>query len=441
MPFTSIDLPKFKVEVVLTGANVSEATITGIDGIYGESKYYNITNKDGNILLTFDKAWTYNAAEDNQLIYNIKEAVAEVNRRLKVMYPFKSYYNEFDISETYDDNYKNKIFFDSDLIPINNNPGSCVLGWSKSKNQFVTTHVNNSGEYEYVNLNFVLGNNKEHRSPITAAMSYDRNICIYMNEFPDTLHGSHYARVNTSTNDNEFNYNWDLGINRWEDYSTRNNVFNFYPDSPSGCLGTVNNLNAVCFSPMIVRKSEGRKYALIAYNIDRTTKTCSQWWLDFNDRAKGNIVNVLAFGDVIDKDGNIINDLLAILAIYIDANSQADDIYTIGYFELKKSEISNDLNNPTKLITPVATKMIQAREWTDEHKLMTCGKECYGVIKAVDIDKTYLWFEGVYVLSYTNYNINDFYKAEGYKYDNDSLFMFDTLDNSWVLNRFRPLSS
>ena len=27
----------------------------------------------------------------------IKEAVAEVNRRLKVMYPFKTYYNEFDL--------------------------------------------------------------------------------------------------------------------------------------------------------------------------------------------------------------------------------------------------------------------------------------------------------------------------------------------------------
>ena len=85
LPFTNMDLPKFRVEVVLTGANVSEATITGTDGIYGESKYYNITNRDGNTLITFDKAWTYKADEDNQLIYNIKEAVAEVNRRLKVM--------------------------------------------------------------------------------------------------------------------------------------------------------------------------------------------------------------------------------------------------------------------------------------------------------------------------------------------------------------------
>ena len=93
LPFTSIDLPKFKVEVVLTGLNVSEATITGIDGIYGESKYYNITNRDGNILLTFDKAWTYNAAEDNQLIYNIKEAVEEVNRRLKIMFPYNNKFN------------------------------------------------------------------------------------------------------------------------------------------------------------------------------------------------------------------------------------------------------------------------------------------------------------------------------------------------------------
>ena len=133
LPFTSIDLPKLRVEVVLTGENVSEATITGKDGIYGKSKYYNITNEDGNVLLTFDKAWTYDAEEDNQLLYNIKEAVQEVNRRLKVMYPFKTYYNEYDLSETHDDNYTNKIYFDIDLIPINNNPGSSVLGWSKSK--------------------------------------------------------------------------------------------------------------------------------------------------------------------------------------------------------------------------------------------------------------------------------------------------------------------
>ena len=72
LPFTSIDLPKFKVEVVLTGYDVDNTALIGVDCLYGEKHKYNIDN-NGNILLTFDKAWTYNAAEDNQLIYNIKE--------------------------------------------------------------------------------------------------------------------------------------------------------------------------------------------------------------------------------------------------------------------------------------------------------------------------------------------------------------------------------
>ena len=443
LPFTNIDLPKFRVEVVLTGANVSEATITGIDGIYGESKYYNITNRDGNTLITFDKAWTYNAEEDNQLIYNIKEAVAEVNRRLKVMYPFKTYYNEFDLSETYDNSYINKIYFDNDIIPINNNPGSTVLGWSKSLSTYVMAHINNSGAYEMVNLGFSLN---EDKVPVFSSMSYNRNLCIYVGEKKDSVRGLQHCRVNTSSNDNIFNYNWDLGLNRWEDYSTRNNLFNFYHDSPSTVLGTVNNMDSVCFSPMIHRQNDGRYLSLIVYNIDCPAKTCSIWYIDFTQRAKKNIVNILAYGDVIDKDGNAIDGLLSILAIYVDINEPSTDVYTIGYFELNKSEISGDKNAPTVLINPIATKTIRASEWTDNCKLMTCGKECYGVVKAVDteqsgavsINKTYIWFKGAYVLSYTNYDINDFYLSEGYKYDDNTLFLFDNYAKEWVINDFLP---
>lgn len=436
LPFTKLKLPKLRVDVVLTGENVSEATITGTDGIYGKTKYYNITNKDGNTLLTFDKVWTYDSNEDNQLLYNIKEAVEEVNRRLNVMYYLKTYYNEFDISETYDSSYTNKIFLDADLIPINSNPGSTVLGWSKSLNKYVMTHINNSGEYEKIDLKFSLNN----RMVIYAAMSYDRNVCIYICEYSDSKHGLQHCRVNTSSNDNVFTYNWNLNYNRWEDWTTRNNLFNFYPDSPSSVLGTVNNMNSVCFSPMIIR-SEERSLCLIFYNINGPAQSRSIWYLDFKERAKNNIVNVLAYGDVIDKDGNTIDGLLSILAIYRDMNETSDDVYTIGYFELNKSEISGDQNNPTVLINPIATKNINASEWTDNCKLMTCGKECYEVVKADDTSITYIWFEGCYVLSYDTNNIIDFYLSEGYKYDEDTLFMFDNSSNNWVINEFKPTSS
>ncbi len=442
LPFTNMDLPKFRVEVVLTGANVSEATITGVDGIYGESKYYNITNKDGNTLLTFDKAWTYNAEEDNQLIYNIKEAVAEVNRRLKVMYPFKTYYNEFDLSETYERDYINKIYFDTDLIPINNNPGSSVLGWSKSLKKYVMGHINNSGAYEPVDLNFEINDN---RVAVYASMSYNRNICVYVSEKNNSYQGLQYVSINTNSNDNTFNYNWRMDYNRWEDHTTRNNIFNFYPNSPSIVLGTVNNMDSVCFSPMINR-SEERSLCLIFYNINGPARTRSFWCLDFTQRAYNNIINIIAYGDVIDKDGNAIDGLLSILAIYRDMNVPDNNVYTIGYFELNKSEISGDVKNPTVLINPIATKNINAREWTDRCKLMTCGKECYGVVKAVDaeqsgavsINKTYIWFKGAYVLSYTNYDINDFYLSEGYKYDDNTLFMFDNYAKEWCINDFLP---
>lgn len=435
LPFTSIELPKLRVEVVLTGENVGEATITGVDGMYGESKYYNITNRDGNALLTFDKAWTYDAEEDNQLLYNIKEAVAEVNRRLKVMYPFKSFYNEFDISETYDNNYINKIYFDTDIIPINNNPGSSVLGYSKSKNKFVMVHINNSGEYEQVNMQFNTGG----RKPIYAAMSYDRNICLYTNEsnLDPSLYGLNYIRCNTSADDNVFNYNWNLNSNRWEDWTTRNNYFNFYPKSPSCCMSTVNNNNSVCLSPLISRSGD-RALSVIIDVVDRTNKTVTNWYLDFRQRAKGNIVNIIAYGDVIDKNGNPIDNLLSILAVYIDINATSNDVYTIGYFELNKSEISANRVEPTVLINPVATKTIQSSEWSDRCKLMTCGKECYGVVKAVDASKTYIWFKGAWVLSFVNYDIDEFYLAEGYKYDDDNLFMFAGNFNEWVLTAFVP---
>lgn len=442
LPFTSIDLPKFRVEVVLTGANVSEATITGTDGIYGESKYYNITNRDGNTLLTFDKAWTYNADEDNQLLYNIKEAVAEVNRRLKVMYPFKTYYNEYDLSETYDNNYINKIYFDTDIIPINNNPGSTVLGWSKSLNKYVMAHINNSGAYEMVDLKFAIDGGK---IPIYSAMSYDRNVCIYMAEKTDSTYGLQHCRVNTSSTDNVFTYNWDI-YNRWEDYSTRNNLFNFYHNSPSIVIGTVNNVISVCFSPMIRRENDGRYLSMIFYNINGPAQTYSRWYLDFRQRAKDNIVNILAYGDVIDKDGNAIDGLLSILAIYVDINEPSKDVYTIGYFELNKSEIGSSTETATVLINPIATKTIRSSEWTDRCKLMTCGKECYGIVKAVDseqsgavsINKTYIWFKGAYVLSYTNYDITDFYLSEGYKYDDNTLYLFDNYAKEWVINDFLP---
>ena len=442
LPFTNMDLPKFRVEVVLTGENVGAANITGTDGIYGEVKDYNLYQKEGNTILTFDKAWTYDANEDNQLIYNIKEAVAEVNRRLKVMYPFKSYYNEFDLSETYDTNYINKIYFDTDIIPFNSNPGSTVLGWSKSLKKGVMTHINNSGAYEMVDLKMEFNDN---RHALYASMSYNRNICVYMSEKLNSTQGLQYASINTSSNDNEFNYNWRLNYNRWEDWTTRNNIFNFYHDSPSAVMGTVNNMDSICFSPMINREKE-RSLCLIFYNINGQTQSRSIWYLDFKERAKKNIVNILAYGDVIDKDGNTIDGLLAILAIYIDMYATNNDVYTIGYFELNKSEISGDQNNPTVLINPIATKNINASEWTDRCKLMTCGKECYGVVKAVDteqsgavsINKTYIWFKGAFVLSYTNYDINDFYLSEGYKYDDKTLFMFDNYGKEWVINDFLP---
>lgn len=443
LPFTNMDLPKFKVEVVLTGANVSEATITGTDGIYGESKYYNITNRDGNTLITFDKAWTYKADEDNQLIYNIKEAVAEVNRRLNVMYPFKTYYNEFDLSETYNNNYINKIYFDDDIIPINNNPGSTVLGWSKSLKKYVMGHINNSGAYEMVDLKF---NINDEKIPIYSAMSYNRNICIYMTEKNDSMYGKQYIRVNTSSNDNEFTYNWDVNYTRVEDYTTINNFFNLYPKSPSCCLGTVNNMDSICFSPIISSQITTRLLCIILYNINSATQTHSRWYLDFRQRVKNNIVNILAYGDVIDKDGNAIDGLLSILAIYIDINEPSNDVYTIGYFELDKSEIGSSTETATVLINPIATKTIRSSEWTDRCKLMTCGKECYGVVKVVDseqsgavsINKTYIWFKGAYVLSYTNYDINDFYLSEGYKYDDNTLFLFDNYAKEWCLNYFLP---
>lgn len=435
LPFTSLELPKFKVEVVLTGYDVDNTTLIGVDGQYGEKHKYNIDN-NGNILLTFDKAWTYNAEEDNQLIYNIKEAVEEVNRRLKIMFPYNKHDNIYNISETWNENTQQKIYYSDNIKPIGFNPGSYIVGilpnsgYNKVSLMYINNNVESFATYAYPN-----------RNSRYAAVSWDKQIALSCFEYgtdPDndyhTWLGHQSVWVNTASGGAP-TYT-ELVTDRQEGHDTNNNLFGMWKHSPSQVIGCVGGITSAILSPICGEQKAGDQNVIIGRHDKK------QYYLDFNKNiSENNYLNVLACCDAYDKNGAPINNIIYMVCAYIPKGFPTDS-YRVGLFEFDYTTLSQNGNSPTEVMSAKAeTRLYQWSEFTEFQKFMQCGKEtykCYYMDIDGDGSDVGVWFVGSYMFRFGEMDTGliplPAWKLDTYKYlfqnkDNGNYYVLDMADN------------
>ena len=434
LPFTSIDLPKFRVEVVLTGYDVDTTALIGVDCEYGEKHKYDIDN-NGNILLTFDKAWTYNAEEDNQLIYNIKEAVEEVNRRLCEMFPYRKTDYIYNITETWNENTQQKVYYSNNIRSIGINPGSYIVGIQKGQgdNNISLMYVNNNVEsfttYAYRN-----------RHPWYSAVSWDKQIAVACSEYEtgtgsgSTPYGKQLVWINTASGGAP-TYT-ELTIDRQEGWDTRANYFNLFARSPSMVIGSVGGITSAILSPICRGTNQNDSNVIIARHDKR------KYYLDFNKNiSNDNILNVLACCDAYDKNGNPINNIIYMVCAYIPKGF-TNDSYRVGLFEFDYTTLSQNGNTPTEVMSAKAeTRLYQWYEFTEFMKFMQCGKEtykCYYMDIDGDGSDVGVWFVGSYMFRFGEMDNGliplPAWKLDTYKYlfqnkDNGNYYVLDMADN------------
>lgn len=435
LPFTSIELPKFRVEVLLTGYDVDNTTLIGVDGPYGEKHKYNIDN-NGNILLTFDKAWTYNADEDNQLIYNIKEAVEEVNRRLHVMFPYVKTDYIYNIPETWNDNTQQKIYYSDNIKPIGLNPGSYIVGirpnngYNKVSLMYINNNVESFTTYSYPN-----------RSTRYASVSWDKQIALSCFEWGtdpnDDYHtwwGHQSVWVNTASGGAP-TYT-QLVTDREEGHDTNNNLFGMWKYSPSMVIGSVGGITSAILSPICGEQKAGDQNVIIGRHDKK------QYYLDFNKNiSENNYLNVLACCDAYDKNGDPINNIIYMVCAYIPKGFP-DDAYRVGLFEFDYTTLSQNAGAPTEVISAKATtRMYQWSEYTEFMKFMQCGKEtykCYYIDLYDDGADVGVWFVGSYMFRFGDMDTGliplPAWKLDTYTYlhqnkDNGNYYVLDMADN------------
>lgn len=81
LPFTSIELPELRAELILMSNGLKTATILSQDtiDISGQQKYENTKH---NVILSVNKAWSYDDSAENQVIANIEQIVDLMNKKL-----------------------------------------------------------------------------------------------------------------------------------------------------------------------------------------------------------------------------------------------------------------------------------------------------------------------------------------------------------------------
>lgn len=421
LPFTSIDLPKFRVEVALTGYDIDNTTLIGEDCLYGEKHKYDIDN-NGNILLTFDKAWTYNAEEDNQLLYNIKEAVEEVNRRLQIMFPYRNDDWIYDIEETWNAETEQRTYYSNNIRPIGINAGSYLVGVQPNKalNQLCMLYVKDDVESV---VEYTYGN----RRPYYSSISYDKQIALAVMEYSFTpgstsAYGRQVVWVNTASGGAP-SYT-ELAIEREEGWDSRTNIFSLFGHSPSMVIGSVGSITSAILSPICRGDESGDSNVIIA----RHDKT--KYYLDFNSNiSKDNILCVLSCCDAYDKNNQPIPNTIYMLCAYIPKGSPNNDFYEIGLFEFDYTTLSTNQNSPTEVMSARAdTQLYPISNFTEFNKFMNCGKETYKCYYLVDNDDVGVWFVGSY-LFYFNTDSSVCVSAPAWKLDNNN-YLYKNKDNN-----------
>lgn len=398
LPFTSIDLPKFRVEVVLTGYDVDNTALIGVDSLYGEKHKYDI-DKDRNILLTFDKSWTYNANEDNQLIYNIKEAVEEVNRRLKIMFPYNKQNNIYNISETWNENTQQKIYYSDNIKPIGINTGSYIIGIQRNdeERKMSVMYINNNAEsfakYIYPGLH-----------PWYVSVSWDKKIALAMMEHNPTstgatIHGQQPIWINTASGGAPAYA--AVIADRKEGWDTEHNYFNLFRHSPSMVIGSVGGITSAICSPVCGGTDDTEQ---VDSNVIIARYDKIQYHLNFNiNISQNNNLNVLACCDARDKYDNPINNIIYMVCAYVPKGSPPDS-YKVGLFEFDYTTLSSNPHAPTEVTHAQAeTDLYQWSNFTEFQKFMQCGKEtykCYYIDIYGDGSDVGVWFVGSYLFRF-----------------------------------------
>lgn len=120
LPFTSIDLPKLKAELIMMSNGLKSVTLSGQDtmDLPAVNTY---DNTKQNVILSIDKAWTYNADADSQVIYNIQEIVELMNERLKDYFVYTSITNNYSSASHF------QVFYDASVRVFPNKYMSAIV--------------------------------------------------------------------------------------------------------------------------------------------------------------------------------------------------------------------------------------------------------------------------------------------------------------------------
>ena len=161
LPFTNIELPKLKAELIMMTNGLKSVTLTGQDTMDLPS-VNTYENTKQNIILSLDKAWTCNKDAESQVIYNIEEIVELMNEKLKdyfVYTAFKPVYTgDSNILTMYFNGYKQ---FLSETADGN----FCSILYNTTDNKLYIPRFNSSNIFEMKEV---------YNSSTTLPSGYDR---------------------------------------------------------------------------------------------------------------------------------------------------------------------------------------------------------------------------------------------------------------------------
>lgn len=416
LPFTQIDLPNLIVEVVVTGNGVDSGVIEGADGPWPEIFEYKLGQK--NVLLSFNKAWTYDSNADDQLKYNIEEAVREVNRRLLERYPIIRYDTIYGLEETYFEGMTQRIYYTDSIAPISINVGSYLLGLSNSIEHKISMIYSNGSNELTTNFDFSLNR------VMCTSCSYDMKVIVGMTEYvSSTNYGRQSIWKNTSSTSIP---SYSYIVNRGESYTTRDNLFGIFSNTSSGIIAQIGGETSGILSPIVYASTTSSEANMI---LTKVTSSVS-YFLSFSEICYRNSIACIAAGDAYTNTGASKN-LLYLLCAY-HATSQNNG-YNIGLFTFDISTLSTSSSNPTKVISPNAiTRIYDNSEFTDFQKAMTAGKETYRVIEVVDGEHTYIWFLGAYLIRITGSVIDNCVLMPCWKVS-ENQYLFHTVNGGYQL--------
>lgn len=163
LPFTSIELPKLKAELIMMTNGLKSATLSGQDtmDLPAVNTY---DNTKQNVILSIDKAWVYNKDAESQVIYNIEEIVELMNEKLKdyfINVGTKTVFHDANISTAYINNYKQLISKD-DYNEVND---FCSIMYNTSNNKYYIPNMNSEN---------ILAMNEVYNSSTSIPSGYDK---------------------------------------------------------------------------------------------------------------------------------------------------------------------------------------------------------------------------------------------------------------------------